>query len=57
MTLSSSMAMYSVMRDRHDARRVPWQEDELLFTYRPHAKYSNQLNLEQWAFKNGLLLF
>ena len=37
MTLSSSMAMNSVMRDIHDAKRYQWKEDELLFTYRPHA--------------------
>ena len=46
MTLSSSMAMYSVMRDvYHDARMVP-MEDELLFYLYATCKYSNQLTLE-----------
>ena len=39
MTLSSSMAMYSVMRDIPDARNVPMKEDELLFTYMPHVNF------------------
>ena len=34
-----------------------WKEDELLFTYMPHAKFSNQLILEQWAFEYGLPFF
>ena len=29
------MAMNSVMRDIHDAKRYQWNEDELLFTYIP----------------------
>ena len=37
MTLSSSMAMFSVMRDIRDAKMVQWKEDELLFTCMPHA--------------------
>ena len=39
-TLSSSMAMYSVMRDIPDARNIyQWKEDELLFTYLPLANF------------------
>ena len=55
MTLPSSMAMYSVMRDKHDARSIPmetgWVALYLCATY----KYSNELTLEQWALENGLL--
>ena len=40
MTLSSSVGMYSVMRDKPDARKVyQWKEDELFFTYMPHANF------------------
>ena len=51
LTLSSSMASYSVMHDIHDARRVPMERGwvALYATY----KYSNQLTLEQWAFEHG----
>ena len=46
MTLSSSMAMYSVMRDIPDARNVPMgNQDELLFTYMP-LQQINQLTLD-----------
>ena len=34
-----------------------WKEDELLFTYMPACKFSNQLTLEQWAFEYGLPFF
>ena len=57
LTLSSSMAMYSVMRDIHDARRVPMERVWVVLYLDVTCKYSNQLTLEQWAFENGLPVF
>ena len=51
------MAMYSVMRDIHDARRVPMERGCIALYLYVTCKYSNQLTLEQWAFENGLPLF
>ena len=56
MTLSSSMAMYSVMRDIPDARKVPIERRVALHLYAT-CKFSNHLTLEQWAFEYGLPLF
>ena len=57
MTLSSSMAMYSVMRDIHDTRRVPMERGWVALYLYATCKYSNSLTLEQWAFENGLPFF
>ena len=58
LTLSSSMAMYSVMRDIYDARRVPMEKGWVaVYLHYVTCKYSNQLTLEQWAFENELPLF
>ena len=51
LTLSSSMAIYSVMRDIHDAMERRW------VAFYVTCKCSNQLTLDQWAFENGLPLF
>ena len=56
-TLSSPMAEYSVMRDIHDTRRVSIERGWVALDLCATCKYSNQLNLEQWAFENGLPLF
>ena len=53
MTLSSSMAMHSVMRDIHDAQRVSMERgwvDHYLWAI---CKYLNKFTLE-WAFEYGL---
>ena len=57
MTLSSSMAMYSVMRDIPDARKVPIERGWVAFHLYATCKFSNHLTLEQWAFEYGLPLF
>ena len=57
MTLSSSMAMYSIIRDIHDARRVPMERGWVALYLYDTQKYSNQLTLEQWAFEYGLPFF
>ena len=57
LTLSSSMGMYSVMRDIHDTRRVPMERGWVALYWYVTCKYSNQVTLEQWAFENGLPLF
>ena len=46
--------MCSVMRDIHDARRVPMVMEWVLFKATHY--YSNQLTLEQWAFALGVPL-
>ena len=43
LTLSSSMAMYSVMRDIHDARRIPMERAWVALYLYVTCKYSNQL--------------
>ena len=57
MTLSSSMAMYSVMLDIPDARRVPMERCWVALHLYATSKFSNQLTLEQWAFEYGLPFF
>ena len=57
MTLSSSMAMYSVMRDIPDARKVPIERGWVALHLYATCKFSNHLTLEQWAFEYGLPLF
>ena len=57
MTLSSSMAMYSVMRDIPDARKVPIERGWVALRLYATCKFSNHLTLEQWAFEYGLPLF
>ena len=57
MTLSSSMAMYSVMRDIPDATKVPMKRRWVALYLYATGKFSNQLNLEQWAFEYGLPFF
>ena len=57
MTLSSSMAMYSVMRDIPDARKVPMERGWVALYLYATCKFSNLLTLEQWAFEYGLPLF
>ena len=57
LTLSSLMAMYSVMRDIHDARRLPMERRWVVLYLYVTCKYSNKLTLEQWALENGLTLF
>ena len=57
MTLSSSMAMYSVMRDIPDARNVPMERGWVALYLYATCKFSNLLTLEQWAFEYGLPLF
>ena len=57
MTLSSSMAMYSVMRDIPDARNVPMEKEWVALYLYATGKFSNQLTLEQWAFEYGLPFF
>ena len=57
MTLSSSMAMYSVMRDIPDARKVPMERGWVALYLYATCKVSNLLTLEQWAFEYGLPLF
>ena len=54
MTLSSSMAMYSVMRDIPDARNVPMERGWVALYLYATRTFSNQLTLEQWAFEYGL---
>ena len=53
------MAMYSIMRDIHDAMKGTngKKYDELLFTDMPKNYKWNQMLGEQWAFENGLHLF
>ena len=43
MTLSSSMAMYSVMRDLHDAKRIPMERGSVALYLQATCKYSNEL--------------
>ena len=57
MTLSPSMAMYSVMRDIPDARKVPIERGWVALHLYATCKFSNHLTLEQWAFEYGLPLF
>ena len=57
MTFSSSMTMYSVMHDIHDARRVQMEIGWVNLYLYATCEYSNQLTLEQWAFENWLPLF
>ena len=57
MTMSSSMAMYSVMRDIPDARKVPIERGWFALHLYATCKFSNHLTLEQWAFEYGLPLF
>ena len=57
LTLSSSMAMYSVMRDIPDARKVPIERGWVALHLYATCKFSNHLTLEQWAFEYGLPLF
>ena len=57
MTLSSLMAMYSVMRDIPDARKVPMERGWVALYLYATCKFSNLLTLEQWAFEYGLPLF
>ena len=57
MILSSSMEMYSVMHDIHDARVVSMELGWVALYWYATQKYSNQLTLEQWAFENGLPVF
>ena len=57
MTLSSSMAMYSFMRDIPDARKVPMERGWVALYLYATCKFSNLLTLEQWAFEYGLPLF
>ena len=57
MTWSSSMAMYSVMHDIHDARRVLMERGWVALYLYATCKYSNHLTLEQWAFEYGLPFF
>ena len=57
MTLSSSMAMYSVMRDIPDTRKVPMERGWVALYLYATCKFSNLLTLEQWAFEYGLPLF
>ena len=54
MTLSSSVAMYSVMRDKPDARKVPMEGGWVILYLYATCKLSNLLTLEQWAFEYGL---
>ena len=56
-TLSPSMAMYSVMRDIHDARRVPMESRWVALYLYVICKYSNQLTLEQCTLENWLLFY
>ena len=55
MTLSSLMAIYSVMRDIHDAKSLPMERGWVALSFFATYKYANQLTLKQWAFENGLL--
>ena len=57
MTLSSSMAMYLVMHDILDARKVPIERGWVPLHLYATCKFSNDLPLEQWAFEYGLPLF
>ena len=57
MTLSSSVAMYSVMRDKPDARKVPMERGWVVLYLYATCKFSNLLTLEQWAFEYGLPFF
>ena len=57
MTLSSSMAMYSFMRDIPDARKVPMERGWVALYLYATCNFSNLLTLEQWAFEYGLPLF
>ena len=57
MTLSSSLAMYSVMRDIPDARKVPMERGWVALYLYATCKFSNLLTLEQWAFEYGLPFF
>ena len=57
MTLSSSMAMYSVMRDIPNARKVPMERGWVALHLYATCKFSNLLTLEQWAFEYGLPFF
>ena len=59
MTLSSSMTMYSVMHDIHNARRVPVERGWVALYTHATGTFSNQLtfNSIQWAFENGLPFF
>ena len=56
-TLSSSVAMYSVMRDKPDARKVPMERGWVVLYLYATCKFSNLLTLEQWAFEYGLPFF
>ena len=57
MTFSSSVAMYSVMRDKPDARKVPMERGGVVLYLYATCKCSNLLTLEQWAFEYGLPFF
>ena len=57
MTLSSSVAMYSVMRDIPDARKIPMERGWVVLYLYATCKFSNLLPLEQWAFEYGLPFF
>ena len=57
MTLSSSVAMYSVMRDKPDARKVPMERGWVVLYLYATCKFSNLLTLEQWAFEYGIPFF
>ena len=57
MTLTSSIAMYSVMRDIPDARNVPIERRWVALYLYATRKCSNQLTLEQRAFEYGLPFF
>ena len=57
MTLSSSMVMYSVMRDIPDARKVPIERGWVALHLYATCKFSNHLTLEQWALNMDYLYF
>ena len=57
MTLSSPMAMYSVLRDIPDARKVPMERGLVALHLYITCTFSSQLTLEQWAFEYGLSFF
>ena len=49
--------MYSVMRDKPDARKVPMERGWVVLYLYATCKFSNLLTLEQWAFEYGLPFF
>ena len=54
---SSSVAMYSVMRDKPDASKVPVERGRVVLYLYATCNFSNLLTLEQWAFEYGLPFF